>query len=173
MRRIALAGALVAAVAAVPAQAHDGRGDGNRQGSGNHHANGQRSGAGSHKCRPHRVGWVVRGTVVSQALTRNDDGSYSGDVVVQVRRANRHARGEAAQPQPKTYTLDHAKARFRVSDQAPADGTVDQTDVVAGDRVQLAGKVTKLRKRCDHTGFTATTTVRRAVFHDPRPEPQV
>jgi hypothetical protein len=164
MKRIALAVALAAGAVAVPAaQAHN---DGSAHGhSGNQH------GAKSHKCRAHRVGFVVRGTVVSQTLARNDDGTYSGDVVVQVTRANHHARAQSGDPQPHTYTLDHAKARFHVSDQQAADGTVDQSDVVAGDRVELAGKVTKLHKRCDQTGFIAAVTIRRVVFHDPRPAP--
>jgi hypothetical protein len=154
MRRIAFAAVLVAAAVAMPAQANNG------------HANQH---AGSHRCTPHNVAWVVRGTVVSQALTPNDDGTYSGEVVVQVERANRHAGAETTDPQPKTYTLDSARVRFGVSDQEPADGTVDQTDVVAGDLVQLRGKITKLRRRCDQSGFTAETTIRRVVFHDPRP----
>ena len=151
MRRLAIAAALASAAVAMPAEAHKG---------------GER--AEAHKCKVHRVAWVVRGTVVSQALAKNDDGTYSGDVVVQVTRTNRHARGEKADPQPRTYTLDHAKARFRVSDQAPANGTVDETDVVPGDRVQLAGKTTRLRKKCDQTGFTPETKIRRAKFQDPK-----
>jgi hypothetical protein len=159
MRRIAFAAVLAAAAVAMPAQANNGQAN-------NGHANQQ---AGSHRCTPHKVAWLVRGTVVTQALTPNDDGTYSGDVVVTVKRTNRHARAETADPQPKTYTLDHARVRFGVSDQEPADGTVDQGDVVAGDRVQLRGKITKLRRRCDQSGFTAETTIRRVVFHDPRP----
>ena len=152
MRRIALAVVLATAAVAMPAQAK------------NQHAN-QHS--GSHKCTPHKVAWIVRGTVVSQALTREDDGTYSGDVVVTVKRTNRHARDQRADPQPKTYTLDHAKVRFGVSD--TGDGTVDQADVVPGDRVKLLGKITKLRRKCDQSGFEATTKIRRVVFQDPRP----
>lgn len=173
MKRIALATALACGAVAVPAaQAHN---DGNTHAqNGQNTSNaqtGNRHAAGSHKCKPHKVGFVVGGTVVSQTLTQNDDGTYSGDVVVQVKRTNHHARAQSGDPQPRTYTLDHAKARFGVSDQEPADGTVDQSDVVAGDRVQLVGKVTTLRKRCDQSGFTAAVTIRRAVFHDPKPAP--
>jgi hypothetical protein len=154
MRRLALAAALASVAVAMPAEAHKG---------------GERGDRGeAKKCKVHRVAWVVRGTVVSHALAKNDDGTYSGDVVVQVKRTNRAARDEKADPQPRTYTLDHAKARFSVSDQEPANGTVDETDVTAGDRVQLAGKVTRLRKKCDQTGFTAETKIRRAKFQDPK-----
>jgi hypothetical protein len=158
IRRSASVALLVAAVAVIPAQASKPADPGSQ---GNH------SGTHSHKCKPHKVAWVVKGTLVSQSLTKNSDGTYSGDVTVNVTHTNRHARAEKSPPQPKTYTLDHAKAKFVVSDQPPPDGTVDETDLVAGDQVKLKGKITTLAKRCDQTGFTATTTIRKAVFHNP------
>lgn len=160
MRRIALATALLAAVAAVPAQAAKPTNPGS-QGQGHGHAHGL-----AHKCRAHGVGWVVRGTVVSQMLAPNGDGTYTGDLTVQVTGTNHHANADKGQT--KTYTLTNVKANFGVSDQEPADGTVDQTDVVAGDQVNLIGKITKLNKKCDQTAFTAQTTVRRANFSDPQ-----
>src|SRR5437016_2519060 len=158
IRRSAAIALLVAAAAVIPAQASKPANPGS-QGHG-HHGN-------SHKCKPHKVAWVVKGTLVSQTLSKNSDGTYSGDVSVNVTHTNKHARAEKNPPQPKTYTLDHAKAKFDVSDQPPPDGTVDQTDLVPGDQVKLVGKITTLAKKCDQTGFTATTTIRKAVFHNP------
>ena len=156
IRRSASVALLVAAAAVIPAQASSPANPGSQghQQSGTH--------GNSHKCKPHKVAWVVKGTLVSQTLTKNSDGTYSGDVTVNVTHTNKHARAERNPPQPKTYTLDHAKAKFDVSDQPPPDGTVDQTDLVAGDRVKLSGKITTLAKKCDQTGFTSTTTIRKA-----------
>jgi hypothetical protein len=75
------------------------------------------------------------------------------------------------QTQQRTFTLDHAKVRFHVSD--TGDGTIDEHDVVAGDRVLLAGKSDRSRRRCDHNGDTTsagTTAVRWAAFADPKSE---
>jgi hypothetical protein len=38
---------------------------------------------------------------------------------------------------------------------------------VAGDRVQVMGKVTTLAKKCVQTGFTPTVTIKRVVVHTP------
>jgi hypothetical protein len=158
IRQIAPAALLAAAAIVVPAQAARPAGQ---------HGQSPQHGGKSHKCRSHAVAWIVRGTVVSQTLAPNGDGTYSGDVTVQVSGTNHNARAEKGQPQPKTYTLTGVKVTFGVTDQAPADGTVDQTDVVAGDQVKLVGKITTLAKKCDRSGFTARTSVRRVIFNDP------
>jgi hypothetical protein len=161
MRRIALAGALVAGVVAVPAaQAHhgqDGRsGDVHQQHSGWHHHRGH-----------HRV-WFAAGTVVSQTLAKNDDGTYSGDVTIEAKRWDRrrakHREGASDEQttEQKTFTLDHARAKFHVSDTEPADGKIDESDVVAGDRVLLAGKSVR-HGQCD--GHDSHGKVR-AAHHD-------
>src|SRR6266851_3282151 len=51
-----------------------------------------------------------------------------------------------------------------------SDGTysVDQTDMRPGDRTTVIGKVTTLAKKCDHSGFTAQTTIRKVLFNQPR-----
>ena len=150
--------ALIAAAAiVVPAQANKPADPGK--------SNSAHTQANSHKCKPHKVGWVVKGTLVSQALTKNTDGTYSGTVNIDVTRTNKHAKAEKGKTDSQ-YTLDHAKAKFIVTDQAPT-GTVDETDLRPGDRVKLIGKITTLSKKCDQTGFTATTTIRQVVFHDP------
>lgn len=118
----------------------------------------------------------MRGTVVSHTLTKNDDGTYSGDVTVEAKQWNRRARhgadfdGSNDATEQKTYTLDHATVRFKVSDKS-GDGETDATDVVAGDRVLLAGKS---GRRCgQHKNATGTgdaTKVRWAAFADPKTE---
>jgi hypothetical protein len=150
MKRLTIVAA-IAALGAVPAQAKD------------HHP---RS-AHTPDCTPHAVGYHAAGTLVSQSLTqtagagtatRRDD-RYSGDVTVDLKRAN-HRAPTATQ----TFTL--ADARVRLYD-VNHDGTADQPK--AGDRVQLYGKITKLRRRCDPTGFTPQVTVKQVHFKAPRP----
>lgn len=122
--------------------------------------------ARSHKCRPHRVGYVARGTVVSQELTQTAgadtakarDDRYSGTVTVDVTRASHHAeKGE------QTITVTDGRVRFYDADD---DGTADTPQ--AGDRVTVIGRVTRLARRCDDTDFTAEVTVRRVHFHPSR-----
>ncbi|MEA2466200.1 MAG: hypothetical protein QOJ57_326 [Thermoleophilaceae bacterium] len=168
MRRTGLALALAAALVAAPAQAHDGS-DGQRDGG--HRGDGQRH----HGGKSHHRFWAVRGTVVSHTLAKNDDGTYSGEVTVAAKQWNRRARhssgfsgSDDAQTEQRTYTLDHAQVRFKVSDKS-GDGETDATDVVAGDRVLLAGKS---GRRCGKhgTGTADPTKVRWAAFADPKTE---
>lgn len=179
MKRLMPVALLVAAAVAVPAYASQPSDPGSQgKGHANNHANtthsnkGHKNNSGSNKCKTHKLGWVVRGTLVSQALTKNTDGTYSGTVNIDVKGTNHHAKAEKGKTNAQ-YTLDHAKVTFGVTDQPPGDGTVDQTDLVAGDQVKLIGKITALPHRCDQSGFTATTTIRKVVFNNPpTPEPQ-
>jgi hypothetical protein len=121
------------------------------------------------KCKTHNVGYNAKGILVSQALTqtagadtatKNDD-RYSGDVVVNVTKANHKApKGE------QTFTLTNAKVSWY---DANKDGTADVP--AAGDRVSLHGKITKLAKKCDQTGFTPTVTVKKLSFKQAKPAP--
>jgi hypothetical protein len=146
MRRIAIASLAVAAAVAAPAQAH----------------NGKPHPAKSHKCTPHKVGYKASGTLESQALTQTQgagtttrrDDRYSGDVTVNVKRANHHGATGS-----QTYTLDNDRVKFY---DANHDGTADVPK--AGDRVKVKGKITKLARKCDQTGFTPTIDVRRVEF---------
>ena len=112
----------------------------------------------ANKCTPHAVAYRVSGTLVSGALTKNTDGTYSGDLKVHVLKANNHAKADKGTD--KTYTLDHAKAKLHGAD--PAALATDS-------RVNLKGKVTKLAKKCDQTGFTAVTTIKKADIKPPKP----
>jgi hypothetical protein len=68
-----------------------------------------------------------------------------------VKRANHHGATGS-----QTYTVSDARVRFHDADH---DGTADAPK--AGDRVKLNGRVTRLGKKCDASGFTPTVTVRR------------
>jgi hypothetical protein len=115
----------------------------------------------SHKCKPHRVGYVASGTLVSQTLAKNADGSYSGEVTVKVTHTNHHARGD--KDTTKTYKLENVRVTFGLPD-TNNDGGVGLDDLKEGDPVRLIGKITTLAKKCDQSGFTAALTIRHIVF---------
>jgi hypothetical protein len=135
-----------------------GHGHGNQSGTPGTHGK-------SHKCKPHRVGFIVSATLVSQALTLNSDGTYSGEVVVTVTHTNHHA-GEEKVTTEKTYPLTKVHVTFGLAD-TNSDGGVALDDLAKGDRVMLIGKITKLAKKCDHSNFTAQKTIRKLVFNAP------
>jgi hypothetical protein len=122
--------------------------------------------ATSHKCTPHAVGYRASGLLVSESLTqtagaataeRGDD-RYSGSVTVNVTRANHRApTGE------QTYTLTNVRVKFYDRDRNHMPD-----DPQAGDRVKLKGKITKLSKKCDRSGFTATITIKKVGFKPPK-----
>ncbi|MCU1450377.1 MAG: hypothetical protein JWP02_2547 [Acidimicrobiales bacterium] len=118
---------------------------------------------GSHKCKPHNVGYVASGTLVSQTLTKNADGSYSGEVAVEVKHTNHHAKSDKG---TKTYKVENVHLTFGLAD-TNSDGSVGLDDLKAGDRVRLLGHITVLAKKCSTAGFTTTTTIRHLVFHAP------
>jgi hypothetical protein len=117
----------------------------------------------SHKCKPHKVGYVVSGTLVSQTLTKNADGTYSGEVTVEITHTNHHAAGDKG---TKTYTVTNVHVTFGLAD-TNNDGSVGPDDLKAGDQVKVIGKITALAKKCNQSGFTATTTIRKVVFNAP------
>jgi hypothetical protein len=118
-------------------------------------------------CTPHNVGYKAAGSLVSQALTqiqgadtaKRGDDRYSGTLTVEVKKANHRApRGE------QTYTVENARVHFYDADHNHV------ADVPkAGDRVKVRGKITKLRKKCDTTGFTPTVTVRKVDLKAAKP----
>jgi hypothetical protein len=156
MNKILITG-LVAAVAAVPAQARPPHRDHTAP-----HAN-----APANHCAPHAKRYRASGLLVSESLTQTAgtgtpgkrDDRYSGDVVVDVKKANRHApTGQ------QTFTLDNDKAKFY-----DADHNHVADDPKAGDRVRLRGKITQLHRGCDTTGFTPTVDVSKVSFRPPAP----
>jgi hypothetical protein len=149
MRKLPMAIVAAAALAAAPAQAHPPKPT-------------PKPHPTSHRCESKAVGFNASGTLVSQALTQSagadtatrSDDRYSGTVTVDVKRANH--RSPAGM---QTYTLDTDRVRYY---DAAGDGTADVPK--AGDRVKLKGKLTRLGKHCDATGFTSAIDVRRVTF---------
>ncbi len=104
-------------------------------------------------CTSHNVAYIVSGTLVSQTLSKNADGTYSGTLEVEVTHTNHHAvKGKISYPVSKVHvTFDN--------------GGVSLADITAGDRVKAIGKITTLSKKCSQTGFTAVITIRKVIFH--------
>lgn len=164
MRKIPIFAGLAALALAVPAQAHEHPGKGQKQ----HKAAKQRKAAKERTCAPHAVGYNARGTFVLEGSSleqtaglvtpeRGDD-RYSGPVKVNVTKANHKAPLGV-----QTFTLANAKVKF-----ADADGNSVADEPKEGDRVKLHGKVTKLKRKCDQTGFTPEVTVRQVQFKAPK-----
>jgi hypothetical protein len=161
MKKFTLFAGLAAVAVAVPAQAHQGA-----QGPKSHPpAQTKKHASAPHKCTPHAAGYNARGTLVSSSLTqtagaatpKRGDDRYSGSLTVNVTKANHKApTGE------QTFTLTNAKVRF-----ADADHNQVADQPKAGDRVKLHGKITRLAKHCDQTGFTPEITVRHVQFRAP------
>jgi len=168
IRKILLA-AGAAALMSTPAWAHPGAEPGdhgnasNAPGnSANHADKGNGEHGKSHKCHVHSVGYVTGGTLVSQALTKDEGAeTYSGKLEVHVLHANHHAAGEKGTT--VTYEVSKAHLVFGLAD-TNKDGSVGLDDLAAGDRVHVIGKVTAVAPKCKGE-FTATKTIRRIVFH--------
>jgi hypothetical protein len=118
------------------------------------------------KCKINSVGYNAKGTLVSQTLTQTagvetttdtSDDRWSGDVTVDVKKANHKApKGE------QTLTLTNAKVSWY---DAANDGTADVP--AAGDTVRLHGKLTKYKKKCP--GADVVITVKRISFQQAAP----
>jgi hypothetical protein len=172
MIRRTLLAACVAVLATTPAWAHPGRGHGaGRDGRPAPHRPAQSK---SHRCTPHAVAYVAAGLLVGHTLvldgedgggepaptataSRADRPTYSGEVTIDVKRTNRHARADAGTT--KTYVLDHARVLVAQGDVANA---------VPGSRAKVIGKVTKLAPRCDQEGFTPELKIRKLLVHAPK-----
>ena len=115
---------------------------------------------GSRHCKPHSVGYVAGGVVDGSSpttpLTKTGRHKYTGTLVVDVKKTDHHASGDKGKT--VSYTLNGASVHF-------SHGTSNPP--VAGDRVQVIGKITTLNPRCDQTGFTPTVTVRQVDVHAP------
>jgi hypothetical protein len=166
MRKLTICTGLAVLALAVPAQANrDNQDESGEHGHG--HGKGHRHREhGDHRpkddCTVRTVRFHARGFLIASQLTqtagqgtptRRDD-RYSGTLQVDVREAN-----HGAPTGVQTYTLDNARVKFYDADH---DGKPDQPK--AGDIVKLHGKITKLPKRCNQTGFTPTITVKRVRF---------
>lgn len=180
VRKVLMA-ACAAALTTTPAWAHPGRGPADPPSAPGQHGQHGRSPSRSHRCTPHGIAYVAAGTLRSHTLVLDGSGeptptvattsvdrpskpTYSGDVTIDVTRANRHARAEKGTT--RTYTLDHARVLLGLSDQN-GDGSVDLGDVQPGSRAKVIGKVTRLNRHCDQTGFTPQLTIHKLIVHAP------
>lgn len=120
----------------------------------------------SHRCMAHKVGYVASGTLASQTLTKNEDGTYSGELEVEVTHTNHHA--SADKGKTVKYTVSKVRLVLGVED-VNKDGSVGLDDVAKGDRVHVIGKITTLAKKCNQGEFKAETTVRQVVVNAPAP----
>jgi opacity protein-like surface antigen len=121
---------------------------------------GQAAGAPSksHKCQPHKVAYVVHGKLLSGSLTKNSDKTWSGTLTVHVTKTNKHAKSQKGTDQ--TYNLDHVKGKVGKGE--------DPSALTPDSRVEVQGKITKLAKKCDQTGFTPTVTVKHFTVKLPK-----
>jgi hypothetical protein len=102
--------------------------------------------ATSHRCAPHKVAYTASGTFVSWAATQTNPGRYTGTITVHVTKANHHAAG--AKGSDVTYTLANTRVRFAKGANPP----------LAGDRVNVIGKITEVARKCtDHSGAGVIT----------------
>jgi hypothetical protein len=148
---VALAAATAFAIA-VPAAAHSGRSD---------HPSGSGHRSSSHKCEPHRVAYIVYGTVdASQGPITVSNGTVaSGTLEINVTRTNHWAKGDRPTnaTQPVAYVLGpNTKVKF--------DGGT--SDFTSGERVKLIGKAPLVNtKRCTGAGTVGTPTIRLVIVH--------
>jgi hypothetical protein len=149
MKTITPVAVLASLALAVPAAAHDQHGP-------DHSTRAPKT----HTCeapKPRAVAYRVAGTLVSGALTQNPDGTYNGTLVVHVTRTNHHAKADKGTD--KSYALDHARVGLHGENAAAP---------TAGSSVKLKGTVTTLGKKCAQTGFTPTTTIKKATIKPPK-----
>ncbi len=145
--------------AAAPGQTKDADEHGTSHGAAGTHG----KPGGSHKCKPHGIAFVLTGELGSQALTKNSDGTYSGEVTLkEVTHTNHHAKGTKA---PYTEKLTNVHVTFGLAD-TNNDGSVGLDDLKEGDGVKLIGKITRIAKKC-HNTFEAKITIRKVVFSAP------
>jgi hypothetical protein len=138
---------------------------GDNNGNGNHGSQGNRSHSGkSHKCKPHSVAYIASGTLEGGwTLNKNENGTFSGSVKVEVLRTNHHAAGDKG-AKKKEYTFENVRLTLAIPD-TDNDGSLEVDDLKAGDRVMLIGKISTLAKKCPKSGPAATPAIRHIVFH--------
>ena len=133
----------------------EGKADGKHGQSGKDHGEGRGAPA---KCREHEAAYVAAGTLVSDTLTKSEEGRdrYNGQVVIEVARTNEHAR--AARGETETYTLADVAVRGPLSVEALA----------AGDWVKVIGKTAVMEPKCETPTATPTIDIHRLVIHGPK-----
>jgi len=113
------------------------------------------------KCKINSAGYNAKGTLTTNGLTQSagdltptdkSDDRYSGDLTVNVTKAN-----HKAPKGPVTYHVVNAKVSFY---DAAGDGTDDAP--APGDTVRVHGKLTKYKHKCP--GADLVYTVKRVSF---------
>jgi hypothetical protein len=129
-RRMISAAVAAAVVAAVPVQGAVAK-------PGGHESHGPKG-----KCaKVQSVGFSAAGTLAG----------YTADsVTVDVKRANKHARGYIAAA-GSTFSLGGARVKFAGVTDADGSGSVDFADVLPTEVVKLTGKVSRAKKGCPVT----------------------
>jgi hypothetical protein len=107
-----------------------------------HRGRGRRGG-----CRERRVGVVVRGNYADDRNDSEDDGTYDGDLRVDVVGSNRHARRSGVGSGTETFRLDDTRVIF-----VGYDGGDGFADVDDEDRVVLIGRIGVRRRACGNGG---------------------
>jgi hypothetical protein len=147
---VAAAGALAIAV---PAAAAPGSNQPTGKGQSSNHP------SGSHTCAPHRVPYIVHGTVDSSqsAITVTDGTVVSGTLMVDVTRTNRWAKADRSAVGPVSYTLGpNTKVKL--------DGGAAGFD--SPDRIKVIGKAPVITNtHCTGAGIVGTPTIRMVVVH--------
>jgi hypothetical protein len=153
--------ALAACALAVPAFAGA---HGGPPGPGDHpnqHGQSQATHGKSHKCKPHSVGYIVGGTLVTDALTQSagqatptdpSDDRYSGTVTLTVTHTSHWARALTGQ---QTLTFTNVRVSF---------GTGVTQPPPAGTLVHVIGKVTAVAKKCQDKSAAGVVTFKKVVF---------
>jgi hypothetical protein len=167
MRKIALlaAAGTLAVVPAAGAPAKSGHGPGGKHGK----PAGQKLGKGKGRCaKPQRKAFVVGGLFVSFTATADTtDAPDAGDLVVDVKKSNRHARSLSGQ---QTFVTTGAKVNLVGVTDGDGDGAVTLADARAGDKVKLIGKLVRPKRGC--TQAEPTVAIRKVTVKRPgAPEP--
>jgi hypothetical protein len=116
----------------------------------------------SQKCKPHKVGYIVAGTLTTPSgLTQSagaqtpadtSDDRYSGTLDFTVTKTNHHANGLSG---AQHVTLTDVRVSY-------GDGVTPSPAV--GTRVKLTGKVTKVSKKCTDQSAAGQVTYRKVKF---------
>ena len=154
--RIAVLALAATALVAAPATAHK---------TGQAHSHGK-----SKRCKPHNVAYVASGILAGHTLVQTEgaattdtgDDRYSGTLTINVKRTNKHARGD--DETTKTYTLEDDKVSF-------GEGVTLQTAVVGQTRVKVIGKIARVHRKCQQPNPPAQPNIRKAVFKAPEEPP--
>jgi hypothetical protein len=145
----ALAAAAGALAIAVPAAAHPG--------NTNHPSGKNNSEAHTHRCTPHKVAYIVSGSITASTMTPNPDGTWSGTLTYTVTHHNHWAKSD-----PGNATLSDVKVTFD-------NGATDFSTL---NQVKLIGKVEVVRSKgnnaCSNPGAQAgSLTIRKVVVSLP------